>query len=146
MKIMKGIIGRGILSILILIYSSVFAWSDYTWTTIDYPGAIQTDLYGISGSNIVGYGYNTPGGFIYNGSVWTTLNYPGAMWTAPHAISGSNIVGIYYNDFVGSRSFLYDGSTWTILDCPGATEGTYAWGISNGSIVGYYLTPPSGRS
>jgi hypothetical protein len=124
--------------ILSLVMFSVSASADYTWIQLDYPGALSTTAYGISGGNIVGY-YGvgvTDHGFLYNGSTWTTLDPPGATSTVALGISGSNIVG-QYSDGSGGHGFLYNGSSWTRLDYPGAIY-TQANGISGGNIVGYY--------
>jgi hypothetical protein len=47
------------------------------------------------------------------------------------------MVGWYLDTSGYSHGFLYNGTTWTILDMPGA-DATYAYGIDNGKIIGYY--------
>ena len=104
-----------------------------TWTALDVPGAVQTEVYGISGSNIVG-NYRPASepvnyyGFFYNNGNWTQFN----PWL--YGISGSNIVGLVPNTLYGA---LYDWKTWTDLNVPGAIA-TYPSGISGDKIVGYY--------
>ena len=78
------------------------------WTTLDAPGAISTDIYGIDGGNIVG-SYLSGGcfhGFLYDGTTWTTLDMPGASKTQACGIDGDNLVG-YYSDTSGVHGFLY---------------------------------------
>jgi len=117
----------------IVLFSSGYARAG-TWTTLDYPGASNTTVNGISGSSIVGGYYDSSGnghGFLYNGTTWTTLDYPGAFATEAYGINISRIVGLH------GLGFLYDGTTWTTLDYPGASN-TYANGISGSKIVGSY--------
>jgi len=111
-----------------------------TWTTLEKPGATETNAYGIDGNNIVGnYVQDDVGhGFLYDGLTWTTLDAPGAIATYVQSISGNNIVG-YYMDGAGHYAgFLYNGSTWTTLDALGA-EWTFAYGVDGNNIVGRYM-------
>ena len=87
--------------------------TSFAWTTHNYPGATDTDIYGIDGDRMVG-SYTDSGGAIhgalYDGSTWTTLDHPDATaGTHPSGIEGNNIVGNYY---IGgtSHGFRYDGS------------------------------------
>jgi hypothetical protein len=122
------------------------------YTTLDDPAASpgQTFATGISGSNIVGYYYDSSGtlGFLNSGSAYTELQvpYPQANPGATYAqgVSGSNVVGYYYKSSVGStgmvstkiHGFLYNGSSYTTLDHPSA-DFTQAEGISGRNVVGY---------
>jgi hypothetical protein len=106
-----------------------------TWTTLDYPGSVETCLYGIDSGNIVGIYTDAQGyrhGFVYNGTNWTILNGPGGAEAYPNGIDGGNIVGTSNN-----HGFLYDGTNWTTLDFPSASL-TRARGIDGGNIVGDY--------
>ena len=111
----------------------------WTWTNLDYPGAEDTQAWGISGNNVVGQYWdsnsNNAHGFLYNGTTWTSLDYPGASDTWVSGISGNNIVG-QHSDSSSSHGFLYDGATWTSLDYPGVSGDTRATGISGNNIVG----------
>jgi hypothetical protein len=117
--------------------------------TIDFPGATDTRVYGISGSNVVGsasdggLGFS---GFVYNGSTFTTLSVPGGFETYPFGISGSNIVGSYSSQQNGlaTHGFVYNGSIFTILDVPGAA-GTMPLGISGSAVVGNYFDALGGN-
>jgi hypothetical protein len=82
-----------------------------TWNALDEPSAasgpgVGTLAQGISGSNIVGYFYDSSNhihGFFYNGSSWNTLDDPLATNrpTYASAVFGGKIVG-YYQDASGS--------------------------------------------
>src|SRR5436190_19820073 len=70
----------------------------YTFTTLDYPGALDTYPHGVSGTTVVGdYQNSSPNtafhGFIYNGSAFATLDIPGATGTVAQDVSGSTMVG-----------------------------------------------------
>jgi hypothetical protein len=105
----------------------------WKWTTLNYPGAIDTWADGISGNIIWGqahipapnspYWDGIPVYFLYDGTTYTTL---------PHGVS--DIEG---NKMVGG-GWYYDGSTWTTLNYPGTSGQTYATGISGNNIVGFY--------
>ena len=126
--------------------------AQYTYSTVDFPGASATLFSAIDGTNMVGSYADASGqnhSFFYNGNAWTTLDDPlaatsGEPWYGTFAtgISGSNIVGFYYDSSGSSHGFLYDGNDWTDLDA-GATPWpvqTYAqaYGISGNNIVGVY--------
>jgi hypothetical protein len=67
-----------------------------------HPTEYHTHFRAISGSNVVGYYYDTDNrqhGFLYSGSDFsiTDIDAPGATSTAAVDVSGDNIVGIYSN-------------------------------------------------
>ena len=122
-------------------------------TTLNYPGAVTTGLYGISGNNIVG-GYQNASdqdpsdyfwyyhGCFYNGTTWAAVNMPGALYTWPNGIDGNNIVGEYYDASYQGHGFLatiVNGvmANYTTLDIPGAKL-TDLLDISGNNIIGYY--------
>ena len=105
-------------------------------TTINYPGADNTFVFGVSGSNVVGT--SSFGSFEYDGSTFAPIKAPAT------GIDGNNIVGFGTSD-TGNVGFLYNGSTYTILNDPlatngfGLSQGTFAQGISGDNVVGYYF-------
>jgi hypothetical protein len=123
----------------------IYNLGSQTWTTLDFPGANDTQINSIDGSNLVGVSYiyhlvppDSKHGFFYDGSTLTTLDYPGALSASISDIDGDNIVGNYslvhtYN----SQGFLYDGTTYTTLNFPGAIN-TFLDGIDEDHIVGWY--------
>jgi hypothetical protein len=104
------------------------------YTTIDDPlGTGGTEIYGVSGNNIVGAYQDGTGthGFIYNGSTYTTLTDPGGISdTTARAIDGDNVLENY-----SGGSFVYNIATgaYTILNVPGPANG-----ISGDQVVGSY--------
>src|SRR5262245_46746414 len=84
-----------------------------TYTTLDDPLSPNgTIAAGISGSNIVGWYFDTPGalhGFVYNGSTYTEINDPlaGNGGTNALGISGNNIVGTYTDSSNIAHGYFY---------------------------------------
>lgn len=115
---------------------------DLTWSTLDYPGATDTVLHDISGSDIVGTwedSNNVIHGFLYDGTTWTTLTYPGGFETNPTGICDGMIVGTYVDGGGEKRLFSYDGTTWSTLTIPGASGAElHMGGIDGDNTVGHY--------
>ena len=135
-----------------------FLYSASNWTNlVPLDGA---NVYGISGSDIVGTGSAVVGsavvfhGFQYNATTMTTtltLNDPSAgtangEGTFARGISGGNIVGYYLDVPSSYHGFFYNGG-WTTLDdptaAPGYYAGTLAEGISGNMVVGYFIDASS---
>jgi len=125
-----------------LIFSSLCTMAQGAYTQIDYPGSIETFVYGIDSSgDIAGWYVQTSGshqGFFLSQGIFTTISYPDASDTA---VLGMNDFG----QFVGSTAdpdigFLYDSQnqTFTTIAYPAAFQ-TYPTAINNGGkIVGYF--------
>ena len=98
---------------------SGFVYSGSTLMTLNYPSAASTQLFGISGSNIVGVAElpnaTTDIGFLYNGTTFTTLSDPLGIDTYPEAVDGVDVVG-YYSTSVGDYGFFYNGTEYFTLD------------------------------
>ncbi len=113
-------------------------------TTIDYPGASQTALFGINDSNQVVGIATLPGGFqgfLYRNSAFASILVPGSQFTAPRSIDTyGNIVG-YYSENSLLHGFEDHEGRFTTIDYPGARL-TVATGVNDlGEIVGMYLNP-----
>jgi hypothetical protein len=126
-------------SVSVLLASGLGVHAQFTFTTLNVPGATDTIPLGVSGSDIVG-GYDNGGsryGFVYNGSGYTTLAVPGAVSTIVQGISGGDIVG-YYSNSSGTYGFLYNGSSYIRLwlvqgqqkPSPTASPAMTSWGIT----------------
>ena len=127
------------------------AYSAYTYayTSVDYPGAVQTWPLGINDSDHMVGGYQDAAGvhgFRYDGlQTYTPLNYPAATRTTAEDINRSGqIVGNYRDAHSGEHGFLYAEGTYTSLDYPDPTHVyTKANSINNaGQVAGYYFTGP----
>ena len=134
---------RMILSLVVLLAVSVPLVAQGTYKQIDYPGALQTLIYGINtGGDLVGAYEDTNfqwRGFLLSGGVFTAIEYPLESDTYAYGINDvGQIVGQ-----TGLRGFIYDIGTkaFTILSFPNNENGaTTAVGINNGgTIVGYFF-------
>jgi hypothetical protein len=141
-----------------------FVYDGNTFTTIDVPGAVSTQLEGINDAGVVVGNYSNcsenslaclPHGFVYAGGQFTTLDVPGATTTSAEGINNSGvIVGDYENCVTVSscagHGFIYAGGIFTTIDVPGGIPGgTDIHGINNrGDIVGEFGTTfaPGGLS
>ena len=68
-----------------------------------------TNILGIDGDNIIGFGPAGPHSVLYNmtNGAWTALAMPGAIGTTAYAISGDKIVGDYVDASYIYRPFIY---------------------------------------
>jgi hypothetical protein len=109
-----------------------------TYTTIDPPGSMGTEIRGISGNTVVGTYHDSKGyhGFLYNGSTYTILDVPGGVNTNASAIDGNNVVGSYR----GKDGFLYNGSTYTLFS-PKGSYATIPYAISVPLLPFYAAVP-----
>lgn len=140
----------------IIATNSVKTYSSYTYTNIDYPGAISTAAYGINdiwdgsfinGAGQVGQvvGQYTDSNFVIHGFLldgliaFTPINYPGATSTVATGINNSGqIVGYWSNSTVGG-GFLLNGGTYTSFNYPGSLSTTPSGINDAGQVVGYYF-------
>jgi len=114
----------------------------YTFSPINVPGAVQTQVNGINDSGQIVGNYlaftGTKYGFLLSAGNYTTLNVPGSTQTGAYGINASGqIVGFY--DMAGvTHGFLLSAGTFTTIDPPSSTL-TYAYKITaSGQIVGQY--------
>jgi uncharacterized membrane protein len=130
-----------------------FSYDRGVYTTIDYPAAMSTAVYGVNDPGQIVGGYcllsaevycggllnPTDHGFLDDHGTFTTIDFPGASGTQPNAINYAGvIVGSYDVGTTGPHSFLYRNGTFTNIDFPGANW-TFAGAINNhGMVAGYY--------
>ncbi len=120
--------------------------AQYKFTTVDFPGAAQTELIAVNdagqyvGASIDANGTNHA--IFLDGNTFSLLD--------PNGVVGANfsfalslnlrgdIVGGYIDSSNVSHGFLYNGGNVTTIDFPGAT-GTFAFGINDKQeIIGVY--------
>jgi hypothetical protein len=132
-------------ALLFLIASLPLAKAQGTYTQIDYPGAAQTECYGINNAgDMVGWYEDTGGnwhGFLLSGGTYTKVDYPGATTTL---LRGLNDVGqiVGYGTFGGNydnnSGFVFNIHTlvFTAVSDPDANVlTTLPLAINNGGIV-----------
>ncbi len=124
-----------------------------TYTTIDFPGAVETGAAGINNLGQIVGGYALPDGsrhgFLYSGGTFTTVDDP--LDTASSEALGINnlgqIVGAFNLNspegghvFEGVHAYVGNGGVFTTLDYPASgVDHTTANKINNsGNIVGVY--------
>lgn len=134
-----------------------------TYNSIDFPGAVLTEVWRITDGGQIFGRYQSPVDgkyhlFLLNNGVFSSISdVPGSIETAPADVSfgaideGGNIVGDYADQTPimqkfkfgkasgNSHGFLLSRGVYTAIDFPGASL-TVAWGIhSSGVIAGTYL-------
>jgi hypothetical protein len=141
------------IALLIANASTVFVTpaTGFTYTPLNYPGALETFANGVSGGKIVGHYDNAVGqyhGFIYDGNKYASLDFPSSLSTVPIDIDGNNVVGYYVDSNDSQRhGFLYMDGIFSTVDDPSTGNtfnGCMATGISGTNIVGNFSGPPSG--
>ena len=114
-----------------------------TFTTVDVPGSIETDAFGINNSGqISGDFADSTGrehGFLMAGGSFSTVDVPGSVQTFGRGINDrGQTVGNYLDSTFKRHGYLLSSGSFITFDFPGAIE-TRGVGINNsGAIVGRY--------
>jgi probable HAF family extracellular repeat protein len=135
-----------------------------TTTTINVPGATETEAFGINNVGQVVGDYSSDGGatrrgFLFSGGAYSTFAAPGATATIPLGINNTGqivgyaigpglttsgfldqgqIAGAYAGSFFPTNGFLLTGGNVADVNVPGALS-TVATGLNNpGNIVGIF--------
>jgi uncharacterized membrane protein len=119
--------------------------ANLTFTTIDVPAAMITNVYGINSAGSMTGNYSasigSPSrGFSFVDANFTLFDYPGGDDTLPFGINESGLISgaASVRNFTAIVSFLYDGSSFTTIRAPGKSI-TWGFGINNtGNLVGGY--------
>jgi len=117
-----------------------------TYTTIDFPGAVNTGPNGINSSGvIVGTYTDTTGavhGFRLQDGTFTAIDYPSAIHTEALSInSRGDVAGFFLDPSNQWHGFVLSNGDYFVQDYPGATTGSFTLGISdNGTLVGEFKT------
>jgi probable HAF family extracellular repeat protein len=131
----------------------------YTFTTIDFPGAVESGAIGINNSGQIVGGYmladGSRHGFVYSGGSFATVDHPSAT-TGSIAYGINNlgeIVGGYDLNspegghvYEGAHGFVNVGGVFTSFEYPAAgVINTTALKVNNlGTIVGVYRLSSTG--
>src|SRR6516162_9249054 len=109
------------------------ATAHYTFTTVDFPGSIYTDLLGFTPETMVGQFIDTGGsthGWLFSeeGGAFQQFDVPGAWMTTLSAIDHSGTFGGVYRDDSAHparrHGFIVAGNVLTTIDYPGSTRTT----------------------
>src|SRR5581483_3301028 len=119
-----------------------YVYSGGTFTTLDYPGAESTELYGLNDhGQIVGRYYPAPSyGFEYANGGYTPLIFPSGNFKGYSSASSINnqgdVAGSYQDITGGYHGFTDTEGAFDTIDFPTATGETFATGINDfGEIV-----------
>jgi hypothetical protein len=114
-----------------------------TFTTIDVPGSMATDVLGINNTGqMIGYYYDsgngaTSTGFLLSGGNFTYFNYPGADATEGTGINDSGLISgtAYFAQNTVSIGFTYNSGAFARISVPNQ-EFTVLRGINNAGNIG----------
>jgi len=131
---------KAVLTLAVLLLATApLALAQGTYTQIDYPGAVQTECWGIDNAgDVVGEyvdGLGISHGFLLSGGAYSTIDYPHLRDTGLYGINDvGQIVG-----FAQVQGFLYDTQTqlFTPVNRPGASYSVLTGINDEGTIVGY---------
>jgi hypothetical protein len=122
--------------------------ASYTFISIDYPGAAQTDAYGISNSgqvvgNFYDAAFNALGSYSYNGSFKLIPPPSGSLATS---LSGVNVSGVMdgaatFDGVTGVGFIRSSKRNYTTFAHPGSSDTEGRAINDNGLITGFYLDP-----
>ncbi len=124
------------------------AWAHTTYTQVDYPGAVLTEIVG--GPNLQGTSvgiYNLTAGGANHGfartanGTFTAFDVPGAASTTPNFINLEGvIVGSYLDSAGTSHGFVLNRGTYTTVNYPGALGSGVSSINDLGELSGFYCS------
>jgi uncharacterized membrane protein len=135
-----------VLLVAVLLVSVTFTYAQFTFTSIDCPGAERTRTHGINNNGDIVGSCKYPGDVMHavlirkgNFIPLAPTTVLGTNFSVAYKINGhGDVVGIFIGDDGYYHGFLLSKGVLTILDFPGANE-TYATGINqNGTVVGWW--------
>ena len=127
-----------------------------TFTTIDLPGAMETDVNDLNTAGNVLVGYDCTNDLcdaphvgiaqawaMINGTV-KMLKPPGSIQSRAYGVNDSNqVVGWYIDSSNVTHGFMFSKGKFTTIDPPGATL-TNAWSINKAGVIVGAFTDSSG--
>ena len=130
------------LAFALLLCTSMWGQSYYTFHTINYPSDTFTQLLGINNSMLIaGYhNFTQNSGFTLKyPSSFTTENYPNSMMTQVIGVNNSGTTDGFYVDNGGTTHGFYDTKgTFTTVDYPGSAFNQLLGQNDMGQASGYY--------
>jgi len=124
----------------VLATATIFAYSQtYTFTTLDYPGAKQTNPNKINAAGIIVGGYydnnSTLHGFAYYHGKFAAIDVPGATFTSANGINSKGVIVGHYRGQSGTHGFVLQDGRFTQVDVPGSTY-TDVEDINDAGVLG----------
>jgi probable HAF family extracellular repeat protein len=119
--------------------------STFQFRTIDFPGALTTQAFGINErGDVVGDYTDTSGnvhGFLLKKGKFSSIDYPGAILTSARGINDAGeIVGAFStaDDPQGAHGYLLRNGIYTQRDFPGAVHTAILGVNESGNVTGSY--------
>jgi hypothetical protein len=127
----------------VLVSTSMWAQTSWTFQTVNYPNDTFTQLLGINNNLVIaGYhNFNTNSGFTHllSSPLFTTENYPNSMMTQVIGINNSNTTSGFYVDNNNNTHGFYDkNGTFTTVDFPGTIFNQLLSQNDLSQAAGYY--------
>ena len=140
---MKSVLSRSLhrFAAIAAAFVSTAASAVYVFNTVDYPGAVMTDVRGLNGTGrIVGYasvdGVNNFS-FSYAGGTFSLLP-PAPVTSIAHGINDAGtIIGSTFEDPAPTRGFILSGGVYTYFTRPGWTHSHGRAISASGLVTGY---------
>ena len=124
--------------------------SAQTYTSVNYPGAVLTELIGgpnPQGTSVGGYTLTAGGalhGFTVREGVFKPFDPPGSTFTTVNFINPrGDIVGAYLDATGVSHGFVLSGGTYTTVDYPGAAGTDLSSVNPSGEMSGATCSDPA---
>ena len=146
MRIHQRLLANVALSLILAVPG--LAQAQYTFTTVDVPGAVRTSVNRNTSNALAGefdtvidddYDVQTHG-FVFTKGVFTTIDVPGSTYTTVYGINPRGEICGYFTgeDDVTHGFFRSQKGAFTTIDPPGSYH-TFATGLnSHGEVVGVY--------
>jgi len=130
------------LTVALLLSTSMWAQSVYSFQTVNYPGDNFTQLLGINNSLLIAGYHNADqnSGFTLKlPFLFTTENYPNSMMTQVIGINNSNVTDGFYVDNSGNtHGFYRNQGSYTTVDYPGSQFNQLLGQNDMWQAAGYY--------
>jgi probable HAF family extracellular repeat protein len=115
--------------------------ANITFTTVDVPGAKETDIYSVNNfgdmtGSYKGINDNYAKGFAVINGTFKLFVYPSGEDTVTGGINDSRLISgsSFVNGFSELVSWLYNGQTFTTIRAPGKSI-TWAHGLNNDAVI-----------
>ena len=116
-----------------------------TFTTLDFPGAIDTQIFDINNKGEIAGAYSTPDGYhglLYQDGELASFNAPGSTLTYALAINNAgHVAGLFSKNEL--FAFVYENQSFQGLSIPASAGGTTLPSGMNerGQIIGTFAYP-----
>ncbi|HLJ94507.1 MAG TPA: PEP-CTERM sorting domain-containing protein [Gemmataceae bacterium] len=142
------------LALVVVVTGRAVSQPAYSYATLDVPGSILTEGYGINDAGEVAGTFWKPldnraaHGFLYSGGSYTLFDVPGSTTTYGYGINSSGqVVGGFFAT-ANIQAYVRSGGSYTTLNIPGSDAAAAQAINSSGQIVGFYesnnIAPVSG--